>query len=474
MKTQVRIEIECDSLIRRWVLDDAVIPLIKGQDLMSVYLRGEAVTLQSRITRSRSSQSFFTTSREDIDGKFVFINAFDTRQVDEALSFAAKSGARALLASHEPDTFVTIPTILIPPEICSFIENLPSPPQVTVVPFSGSYRAINVELRAEQVIRNDAEPVDWTSKMFIPTAMLKNTTNTFHVAYVIDATPFIYRDVHNKIDSIGPGRNGDRLSGKICLFNVTHPGDADRLVKHATELGASGLILCGRETPDFTTTKITLPVLANIDSDQLMLLKKAGLKSGDTPDDSYLELHISYGNEAGSYYEKPLAEPERKVGPPGLTKLEEERKGFFSRAKEAVGNALGFYSPFSKTEFTAVIREGTSWSFQGQESHSYQSAEKILHKIAWSVDSLDKKKKEIESLVEAVVEMTKTDSFVGDVMVLLFCQHLFALIIKLGIKTPTELLNAMCTVSRPGNDNVFTLARTSANIMNISSFYCAY
>ena len=409
---------------------------------MSTQLKGEAITLQSKeITRS-SQPFFFTTHNEDIDGKFVFYDTLDTRLADHALSFAMVNGARALLARHEPDTLGTIPIILSPPELFSFIENLPNPPKVTVVPLTASYTAVNVELRTQQEISTNAAPAEWSSKMFIPTTLFKKTTNSFAFDYMIDATPFLFRDRCGKIDSDAVS-DGDRLSNKICLFNTTRPDDADCLVELATKLGASLLILCGKETPDFT--KITLPVI-NIDSDKMKHLQRAGLKSGENADESYLCLHISYGN--GVEFDLDLTEPERKEDPPGPNVNSKEPKGFFQWGRDVMANAIGFYSPFSKKEFAAIISAGgTLWSLQGQAHHSYQKAQKILSKIDCSVDSLDKKKKEIESLVEAIVEMTKSENFVGDIMVLLFCHHLTTLRAKFGIKTPTELLDAMCTVS---------------------------
>eukprot|EP00804_Cyclotella_cryptica_P028784 CCRYP_018738-RA/>CCRYP_018738-RA protein AED:0.47 eAED:0.47 QI:153/1/0.66/1/0/0/3/0/353 len=276
---QVRIEIEHGSVVKRW-LSTAVAPPDQKR-MPSIRVAGETFILESE-GKTRSKTYSFSASSE-ASGKILVYDSFDQRSAEEALLFAKKVGAQALFATHQPNAAVTIPTILMSQKYFEFIKSLPSSSSVSVVSLCGSVKDIDVTLKAQHV-STERKAFVWKSKMFVPTSILDETTSNLTFGIMMDATRFIFRDANEKIDA-----GDDRFSGKVCLFTNLRPGDANRAVRIAMEHGAKALIICGRETPELSD--IALPVIANIDRDQLLHLEKAGFMTFS----SDLGLSISYG-----------------------------------------------------------------------------------------------------------------------------------------------------------------------------------
>lgn len=449
---QVRIEIEHRSIIKRWISTEAIFPVNNGKK-SPLQLTGKAVILDCEGT-TRSSRPFFNTTVEDIKGKLCVFKSLDEQSSNEALIFAKKSGAQALLTTHLPSTRPTIPTILIPRDLSAFMNKLPSKPQVTVVPLTGSYTTVNVTLTAE-LMSDSTKSVEWKSKMFIPVTLVKETTHSLQFAEMMDITRYAFRDHRDKLSSLDFCGADDHVSGKICLFNATHAGDANRVVELLTKHGARALILVGKDVPDHT--EITLPVLDNIDKDLLMHLKNAGLDSTGID----FGLTIEYTGEvktkpSSSDPQSKIDAPETPPASPASHRHSHQKKdpptqsqGFFGGIKagvKAIASAFVSYTPKSGKEFREVIKAGTSWSFEGKESRSYQRAIEILDKIDNKIGKKEEQEQEMEALAKAVAEMTSSDSFVGDLMVLLFCHQMTSLMSKLGMRALGEFYDAMIEV----------------------------
>lgn len=444
---KVRLEIKHGSVVKRWQ-STAITPL-GGSNLSSIELSGKIVSLESA-SKTRSDRSFFTTSKDKINGKICAYKSSNEWQADEALLFARSSRAQALLVVHKPNVVATIPIILVPCDACEFIESLPSPPSISAVPLNGSYKAIDVKLVAEQIGLNDSNPVEWPSKMFVPTTMLNETKLNLRNSFLVDASCCVFRDHNEKIDCIDPDY-ASILAGGVCAFYASHPDDANRAIELAMQHGAEALIIQGKHLPDYT--QITLPVLTNVDSNTLTKLKRLGLSSST----SSLHLTIIYGDEDTTVVKEPntqLVSPS-KIDPPDSESPSDtkpdplEKTGFIGAIKGAwskTKTALGLYSPQLGKEFNKIIGGGTRWSFEGTTSSSFEKASKILKTVESKTD-VGEKELEIEALIKAVVEMTENEDFVGDVLLLLFCERLAKLLhTKAGMGLPEKLQHAMCKV----------------------------
>ena len=431
---QVLLEVKYGTVIRRW-LSSAIVPL--GENPSTFNISGEAVIAKYE-TKTRSSKYAFSTSSDDIIGKVCVCGSFDTRSADEAVEYASDYGAQALLVRNEPDIGVTIPTMLMSDEQFKYIEDHPRA-TISAVYISGSYTSIDATLRiqkmsSEMSTESSNQSIQLKRKMFVPTTMLNNTISDLDFRTIIQAHPFRTDKIISDL--------GEDVSGKICLFETIHSGDADRAIQLATEHGASALILCCKDSPDWSN--LTIPSLT-IGKDDFEELKRTGLLSKD------LGVTISYG-EVDTVIEQrkdppssiPLdrhqtQESQQERDPP-------ESTSFSARVINYAKKAFLGYSPKSKEEFKAIISKGTSWSYDGPGSSSFREAMSILDRIR-KVDSSDDQEKELKVLIQTVHEMTQRIEFVGDVLVLLFCAHILSVKESMRIRLPTfELFNAMIVI----------------------------
>ena len=497
---QVLLEIEHGSAIKRW-LSTALVPLGEHPP-PTVDVSGEAVIAKSE-RKTRSSEYLFSPN-SNVKGKSCVCESFDEMSANEAMLFANKVGAQALLVTHEPDVAVTIPTIVISQEESEYIKGLPAS-MISAVYISGSYKVINVTLRTQRMTTESDQSFQWKSKMFVPTSLIEKTISGLDFRIMIDTAPFVFRDGDSYIAS-----GDDCFSRKICLFNAVYPGDANRAVEIATEYGASALFICCKETLDWS--RLTLPALA-IDRDQLEDLKKAGLSSGDLGvnisydkdvalvEDNKLSLFIhrrtvlpsntptewpplpresrqtrssrglgvaisneEYGafaeekkpssfqpgrnddrssNVPSKWRQVPKEVRQTKRAPPeskGIWGLLDKGGELLNKGGEFVNKAFHGYSPKSREEFDEIVCNGTSWSCDGPNSTSFCNAMNILDRIR-RLRSSDDQEEEIKLLINTIHVMTVKENIIGDVLVILLCAHIFPLKADLRINVSTSKLD---------------------------------
>ncbi|KAL7555253.1 hypothetical protein ACHAWF_018911 [Thalassiosira exigua] len=465
---QVLVEIEQGTAIKRW-LSQALVPL--GKHPLSIDVSGKAFYAQlERKTRS-SEHRFSESSGEEARGKICVCESFDTRSTDQAVQFAEKFGSRALLVAHEPDVGVTVPTVLVSQQQFKDIGGFPDA-TISVVYISGSYKALDVMIEAKRV-SIDSKPVDWQSKMFVSTSMAEKASSNLTFGVMVDAARLIFRGPDNKIAH----DDYSQFSGKVCLFHACYHGDTNQAVEIFTGCGARALFICCKEAPDWCSIRLSLPVVL-VDREQFGALKRAG---GLYSDDlgvtfSYGESNsTAKGNEVDppSHVPSPLppSDSESTISPRKESSYaeaaqrganshqshQEERNfgrdppespgfwgGVVNNVTSVVGNvtkAFVGYSPKSKDDFNSILRRGgTSWSYDGPPHTSFVDAMTILARIR-KLKSKTEQQDEIKVLVEAICKMTEKQSFVGDVLVMVFSAQIFSL--KLEHSEVINLTNAM-------------------------------
>ena len=270
---------------------------------------------------------------------------------------------------------------------------------ISAVYISGSYEVIDVALTIQRMSTEPDRPFQWKSKMYVPTSMIEKTVSGLEFKMLIGA-PF-YRDGRSKC--IASFVSSQEMSGKICLVDVIYPGDSDRAVELATECGASALFIYGNWGPGWS--KLTLPAIA-IDGKQHEALKKAGLGSGD------LCVTISYDKDSTFAEDIKLSssQPRSRVDPPSHPPPQRPRQqakrepnepkgnwGIFSWVGKASKASFG-YTPKSKEEFDAIVRDGTSWSYDGPNPASFRNAMHILDRVR-NLGSPDEQRDEVALLI---------------------------------------------------------------------------
>ena len=397
--------------IKRRFSTTVFLPSTEKVDIM-----GGAVFAASK----RSTRSGMFSAEGGVDGKICVCETLGDEELKEALLYAKKEKALALIVTEKPNRTVDVPTILISRDQLRSIKDELKGAFISITYTSGSYEIHPVTF-VLQSFGEGKETVEWDGKIHVSA----NATDhhDLHYGFVTKARLF-----RNQQGDIVEFLDNDEMAGRICLVEEC---GSDRhfvqVVRLAAQYGAIVL---------FTTHE--KPPLRNLPLPVVVVKKKHVSQMGKLG----AMVRFKYKSEAQGEVSKP--EPQATLpapksyasalqdgtsksatkNPPRLQTSSEKKSSWSWRiigeAVTSVGRTFRIiYDPQSKKKFKAIVANGTSWSKDVQLYHE------AMELLAWvdSVEDSQNRQAELEMLNEAIGEVVN-DMRVGDVMIVFFCSKL--------------------------------------------------
>eukprot|EP00984_Skeletonema_dohrnii_P020238 scaffold9812_cov96-Skeletonema_dohrnii-CCMP3373.AAC.2 len=370
----------------------------------------------------RSTRSGTLSAVGGVEGKVCVCDTLGGDALKEALLYAKRGKAIALIVTQEPDERVDIPTILISrDQLRSFKDDLKGA-LVSITYTSGSYETHPVTFVLERFgVEEDA--LEWEGKIHVSA----NTTDHRDLNFEFVSEAIIYSTPQGDIVEFA---NKDRMVSRVCLVGDDCKSDRHftQILRLAAQYGATALFTTYENPP---RRNIPLPVVV-VGKKHFHRLKKQGvmvtfnyksdsqIKASEPEPQATLAAPKSYASALQDGASKSKSSSTTTPHP----QVKPAKKGIFGRLGDAfvgVVQTIGFiYNPQSKTKFKAIAANGTDWL---KDVPLYFQAIELLKWIDSVEDSQDRLT-ELAALNEALDDMINENSGVGDVLMVHFCAEL--------------------------------------------------
>ena len=351
-----------------------------------------------------------------IEGKICVCETKDIGSLKDALLYAKKGKALAMIVTKEPTQLVTVPTVLISFDQLRRIKGDLPRGFISLTYTSGSYDTLQATLVLQ---RMGVEEGLLAGRIHVPT-----NTMDHHVhdqGWTCEAV--LLRNREGKIVEF---LNKDDIAGKMCLVEGCKDNhDFTQVVKLSGQYGAIALLTTYENPP---LQDIPLPVVV-VKKNHYRQMNQAGMKVCFKYKSNAQKRLPSLESQA-----LPAAPPKSYVSAvqDGLkspsnrqSQTKHENKSFFGRMSSAVtdvGRSIGIlkYTPESDTKFKTIVAAGTDWS---KDLRLYYDALDLLEWIG-SIKKEEDRQAELEALNRAIGDMINDHNGRGDIMMIAFCAQL--------------------------------------------------
>eukprot|EP00985_Skeletonema_marinoi_P026986 scaffold21413_cov72-Skeletonema_marinoi.AAC.2 len=381
-----------------------------------VEIEGDAAFADSK----RSTRSGTLSAVGGVEGKVCVCETLGGDALKEALLYAKRGEAIALIVTQEPDERVDIPTILISrDQLRSFKDELKGA-LVSITYTSGSYETHPVTFVLQSFgVEEDA--LEWDGKIHVSA----NTTDHLDIEREFVSEAIIFSDHRGDIVEF---LNKDSMVGRVCLVGGCN---SDRhftqILRLAAQYGAAALFTTYENPP---RRNIPLPVVV-VEKKHFHRMKLGAMVTFNYKSDSQrkasklepqatLAAPKSYASALQDGSKSPSKHTPRRHAKPA--KKNNWGWGILGDAVTTVGRSVGLmkYSPESKERFEAIVANGTDWL---KDVPLYFQAIELLKWVDSVEDSQDRLT-ELAALNEAIDGMINENSVVGDVLMVHFCAEL--------------------------------------------------
>ncbi len=379
-------------------------------------------------TSKRSTRSGKFSAEGGVDGKVCVCETLGGEELKEALLYAKKGKALALIVTEEPNRTVDVPTILISRAQIHSIKDELEGALVSIAYTSGSYQTHPVTLVSTD-FGMEEDTVEWDAKIHVPA----NTTDYCDVdrAFVSKAVIF-----GNEQGDIVEFLNKKTMVGRICLIgDCNSDRHFTQSVRLAAQYGAIALFTT-YEKPPLRDLPLPIVVVKKKHFDRMKLgmmvhfkYKSQAKSEVSEPEPQVTSTPKSYASavqgETSKTSNKYPPSPPKSAKKTFLGGLVGNVTAVVSNTVTSVGRSVGLvYDPQSKKKFKTIIAKGTSWS---KDVHLYHEAMELLVFVD-SMEELQDRHTELEALNEAIDEMINGNSGVGDVMMVNFFAKVYHLL----------------------------------------------